>query len=181
MYFGPSQCILMCEIAAVAIGTGYAALDCFEDILTNRDAPRSTTKKRAEEREFQVYFGKATAILDTARDALIGCTTDFVDYCRWDAEGKETFVPEKASRIVLVEQQCCKLAGEAMDLMQKTAGTRAIRPGQPMQRYYRDMITLLSHHSLMYDRNQEAVARMHFALDQPAPEAGSTDAGARGA
>jgi hypothetical protein len=27
------------------------------------------------------------------------------------------------------------------------------------------MTTLLTHHTLFYDRNQEAVARMHFGLD----------------
>jgi 3-hydroxy-9,10-secoandrosta-1,3,5(10)-triene-9,17-dione monooxygenase len=181
MYVGPSMNILMGEIAAVAIGTGYGALDCFEDILTARDAPRSTTRKRSEDREFQVYFGQAMAILDTARAALIGCTSDFMDYCRWHVEGREPFTAEKASRIVLVEQQCCKLAGDAVTLMARTAGTQAARPGQMMQRYYRDMTTLLTHHTLMYDRNQEAVARTHFGIEQPQPDPGSADSGARSA
>jgi 3-hydroxy-9,10-secoandrosta-1,3,5(10)-triene-9,17-dione monooxygenase len=180
MYLGPSMCVLMAEIAAVATGLGYAALDCFEDILMERDAPRSTTKKRSEDREFQVYFGQAMALLDTARDALIGCTSDYMDYCRWQAEGKEDFVPERASRIVLVEQQCCRLAGEAVSLMTRTAGTRAARPGERMQRYYRDMTTLLTHHTLFYDRNQEMVARTHFGLDPVVAESGSSEAGARG-
>jgi 3-hydroxy-9,10-secoandrosta-1,3,5(10)-triene-9,17-dione monooxygenase len=104
------------------------------------------------------------ALLDTARDALIGCTQDFMDACRLLDEGKE-FTPEQASRIVLVEQQCCKLAGEAVSLLARTAGSRAARPGEAMERYYRDMTTLLTHHTLFYDRNQEAVARMHFGLD----------------
>jgi 3-hydroxy-9,10-secoandrosta-1,3,5(10)-triene-9,17-dione monooxygenase len=164
MYLGPSMCVLMAEIAAVAVGLGYAALDAFEDILLERDAPASKTKKRAEDREFQLYFGRAMALLDTARDALIGCTQDFMDGCRLAGEGKE-FAPENASRIVLVEQQCCRLAGEAVSLIARTAGTRAARPGEPMERYYRDITTLLTHHSLMYDRNQEAVARRHFGLE----------------
>jgi 3-hydroxy-9,10-secoandrosta-1,3,5(10)-triene-9,17-dione monooxygenase len=181
MYLGPSMCVLMAEIAAVAVGLGYAALDCFEDILTERDAPRSTTKKRSEDREFQVYFGQAMATLDTARDALIGCTQDFMDYCRLQAEGQADFAPEKASRIVLVEQQCCKLAGEAVSLIARTAGTRAARPGERMERYYRDMTTLLTHHTLFYDRNQEMAARTHFGLDAIAADAGSSEAGVRGA
>jgi 3-hydroxy-9,10-secoandrosta-1,3,5(10)-triene-9,17-dione monooxygenase len=176
MYLGPSMCVLMAEIAAVATGLGYAALDGFEDILLERDAPRASGKKRAEEREFQVYFGQAMALLDTARDALIGCTQDFMDACRRLAAGEAEFTPEQASRIVLVEQQCCRLAGEAVSLLARTAGSRAARPGEAMERYYRDMTTLLTHHTLFYDRNQEAVARMHFGL-----EAGSGPEPSRGA
>lgn len=179
MYAGPSVNVLMGEIAAVAIGTGYAALDCFEEILTGRDAPRSTSKKRSEDREFQVYFGQAMAILDTARAALLGCTQTYMDACRHEVEGTEPFTAETSARIVLVEQQCCKLAGEAVNFMARTAGTRAARPGEMMQRYYRDMTTLLTHHTLFYDRNAESTARTHFGLDAPQAEPGSAEAGAR--
>jgi 3-hydroxy-9,10-secoandrosta-1,3,5(10)-triene-9,17-dione monooxygenase len=181
MYLGPSSNVLMAEIAAVAVGTGYGALDCFEEILKTRTAPFSTTRKRFEEREFQLYFGQALAMLDTARDALIGCTQDFMDYCRWESEGKERFDAEKGARIVLVEQQCCRLAGEAVQLMVRTSGTSEARPGRTMQRYHRDMSTLLTHHTLLYDRNQEAAARLHFGLEQPTPAIGSQEAGARSA
>jgi 3-hydroxy-9,10-secoandrosta-1,3,5(10)-triene-9,17-dione monooxygenase len=176
MYLGPSMCILMAEIAAVAVGTGYAALDCFEEILTTREVQRST-RKRSEDREFQLYFGQAMALLDTARDALIGCAQDFMDACLLVGEGRAEFTPEQASRIVLVEQQCCRIAGDAVHLIARTAGTRAARPGEPMERYYRDMTTLLTHHALSYDRNQEATARTHFGLEPfpqpPAPAASS--------
>ena len=171
MYLGPSMCVLMAEIAAVAVGLAYAALDCFNEILTERDAPFSSKRKRSEDREFQVYFGQATALIETARDALIGCTTDFMDYCRLQAEAKQDFTPELASRIVLVEQQCCRLAGEAVGLIARTAGTRAARPGERMQRYHRDMTTLLTHHTLFYDRNAESAARTHFGLSPRPPEA----------
>jgi 3-hydroxy-9,10-secoandrosta-1,3,5(10)-triene-9,17-dione monooxygenase len=181
MYQGPSMCVLMAEIAAVAVGLAYAALDCFHDILTERDAPFSSKRKRSEDREFQVYFGQSTALIETARDALIGCTTDFMDCCRLQAEGKQEFTPELASRIVLVEQQCCRLAGEAVALIARTAGTRAARPGERMQRYHRDMTTLLTHHTLFYDRNAEMAARTHFGLSPLPPEPGSSEAGARGA
>jgi 3-hydroxy-9,10-secoandrosta-1,3,5(10)-triene-9,17-dione monooxygenase len=175
MYLGPSLCVLMAEIAAVAVGTGYAVLDAFEDVLSERTSPWGTAAKRSEDREFQVYFGKAMAILETARDALIGCTQDFMDACRRYGEGKAEFTPEMGQRIVLVEQQCCKLAGEAVSLIAGTAGTRAARPGEALERHYRDMTTLLTHHTLFYDRNQEMAARIHFGLDPlpPRPNVGT--------
>jgi len=178
MYAGPSSNILMAEIAAVAVGTGYAALDCYEEILKRRNAPRST-KIRAEDREYQVYFGRALAWLETAKAALLGCTQEYMDYCRDEVEGKNPFTPEMSQRIVLVEQQCCRIAGEAVDLIFRMAGTSQIKPGMPMQRYFRDMMTLLTHTTMAYDRNAEMVARTHFGLDTPPPEPGSQAFAAR--
>ncbi len=178
MYAGPSTNILMAEIAAVAIGTGYAALDCFEEILKRRTTPRSS-KTRAEDREFQVYFGEALAQLETAKAALLGCTQQFMDYCRDEVAGTNPFTPEMSSRIVLVQQQCCRLAGDAVNLMFRMSGTSQIKPGMPMQRYFRDMMTLLTHVTLAYDRNAEGVTKMHFGLDAPGPEPGSQAFSAR--
>jgi len=178
MYVGPSSNILMCEIAAVAVGTGYAALDCYEEILKRRTAPRST-KIRAEDREFQVYFGRALAWLETAKAALLGCTQEYMDYCRDEVSGANAFTSEMSQRIVLVEQQCCRLAGEAVDLMFRMAGSSQIKPGMPMQRYFRDMMTLLTHTTMAYDRNAELVTKTHFGLDAPPPEPGSQAFSAR--
>jgi 3-hydroxy-9,10-secoandrosta-1,3,5(10)-triene-9,17-dione monooxygenase len=178
MYAGPSSNILMAEIAAVAVGTGYAALDCYEEILKRRTAPRST-RIRAEDREYQVYFGRALAWLETAKAALLGCTQEYMDYCRDEVEGKNPFTPEMSQRIVLVEQQCCRIAGEAVDLIFRMAGTSQIKPGMPMQRYFRDMMTLLTHTTMAYDRNAEMVAKTHFGLDAPGPEPGSQAFAAR--
>ncbi len=170
MYAGPSANILMCEIAAVAIGTGYAALDCYEEILQRRTVPRST-KIRAEDREFQVYFGEAMGLLDLARSALIGCTQQYMDACEDEVSGKTTFTQEVGQRIVQVEQQCCKLAGDAVNIMFRTAGSSEAKPGRTMQRYFRDMSTLLTHVSLTHDRTFEMISKMHFGLEKPGPPA----------
>jgi 3-hydroxy-9,10-secoandrosta-1,3,5(10)-triene-9,17-dione monooxygenase len=179
MYAGPSTNILMAEIAAVAVGTGYAALDCFEEILKRRTAPRST-RSRVEDREYQVYFGRALAWLETAKAALLGCTAQYMEHCRNEVAGRTAFTPEMSQRIVLVEQQCCRLAGEAVDLLFRMAGTSQIKPGMPMQRYFRDMMTLLTHATMAYDRNAEMVAKTHFGLEAPPPEPGSQAFAARG-
>jgi 3-hydroxy-9,10-secoandrosta-1,3,5(10)-triene-9,17-dione monooxygenase len=170
MYVGPSSNILMAEIAAVAVGTGYAALDAYEEVLRRRTSPRTTTI-RAENREFQVYFGEASALLETARAALLGCTQQFMDYCVEEVEGVAPFTQERSANIVLVEQQCCRLAGDAVNLMFRMSGTSQIKPGMPMERYWRDMATLLTHTTLAYDRNAEQISKMHFDLSTEAPSA----------
>ena len=158
----------MCEIAAVAIGTGYAALDCYEEILQRRTMPRST-KIRAEDREFQVYFGEALGLLDLARSALVGCSQQYMDACSDEVSGKAPFTQEIGQRIVQVEQQCCKLAGDAVNIMFRTSGSSEAKPGRTMQRYFRDMSTLLTHVSLTHDRTFEMISKMHFGLDKPSP------------
>jgi 3-hydroxy-9,10-secoandrosta-1,3,5(10)-triene-9,17-dione monooxygenase len=168
MYAGPSVNVLMAEIAAVAVGTGYAALDAYEEILKRRSSPMSNSI-RAENREFQIYFGEAMALLDTARAALLGCTQQFMDYCSEHVAGKATFTHEMGARITQVEQQCCRLAGEAVGLIFRMSGTSQIKPGMPMERYWRDMSTLLTHITLAYDRNAEMTTKLHFGLDIPSP------------
>jgi len=179
MYAGPSSNILMSEIAAVAIGTGYAALDCYEEVLKRRTTPRSS-KVRAEDREFQVYFGEATALLDTAKAALLGCTQQYMDDCRDEVSGKSKFTTEKSARIVLVEQQCCRLAGDAVNLMFRMSGSSQIKPGMPMQRYFRDISTLLTHTTMAFDRNFEQVTKMHYGFDLTPSDPRSQEFAARG-
>ncbi len=166
MYAGPSINILMAEIAAVAIGTGFCALDIYEEIMRARTM-RGTNASRVVTPEYQRHFGQAHALLDTARDALQGCCQDYMDYCRLDVEEDERFTQAKSQRIVMVEQQCCLLAGQAVDLLFKSAGSTAAKGGSAMQRTFRDMTTLLTHTTLQPERSWEAFARTYFGLTPP--------------
>lgn len=171
MYVGPSGNILMAEIAAVAIGTGYAALDAYEEMLKNRTLRGPGAVSRAQAPEFQRRFSHAQALLETARDALFGCTSDFMEYCELDVKEGVPFDAEKSQRITMVEQQCCRIAGEAVEMLFFSAGSSAGRPGEALGRYYRDMATLRTHVSLQLDRPFEQFARLHFGLGPPGPGA----------
>jgi 3-hydroxy-9,10-secoandrosta-1,3,5(10)-triene-9,17-dione monooxygenase len=165
-YAGPSINILMAEIAAVAIGTGFSALDTYEEIMHARTM-RGSNASRVETPEYQRHFGQAHALLDMARNALHGCCQDYMDYCLRDAEEGIRFTQAESQRIVMVEQQCCLLAGQAVDLLFKSSGSTAAKTGQAMQRHFRDMATLLTHTTLQPERTWEAFARSHFGLTQP--------------
>ncbi|HLF77398.1 MAG TPA: acyl-CoA dehydrogenase family protein [Dehalococcoidia bacterium] len=166
MYAGPSVNVLMAEIAAVAIGTGLCALDTYEEIMRSRTM-RGTNASRVETPEYQRHYGQAQALLDTARNALYGCCQDYMDYCRLDVEEDDRFDQAKSQRITMVEQQCCFLAGQAVDLLFKSSGSTAAKAGQPMVRHFRDMATLLTHTTLQPERNWEGYARTYFGLSQP--------------
>jgi 3-hydroxy-9,10-secoandrosta-1,3,5(10)-triene-9,17-dione monooxygenase len=172
LYAGPSTNVLMAEIAAVAIGTGFGALDEYEALLQTRTVRGPATQLRYEEAEFQRNFGHAQALLNTARAALVGCCHDYMAFCRQSVEDGVPFTLEHSQAIVLVEQQCTRLAGEAVELLFYSAGSSAARPDSPLQRYYRDMATLRTHVTLQFDRGYEAFARSHFGIPQPQANAG---------
>jgi hypothetical protein len=49
-----------------------------------------------------------------------------------------------------------------------------------MQRYFRDISTLLTHVSLTHDRSFEGVAKAHLVIEAAAPEPGSQAFAGRG-
>ncbi|HLZ72023.1 MAG TPA: oxidoreductase [Dehalococcoidia bacterium] len=164
LYASPSGNVLMAEIAAVAIGTGLCALDSYEWLLRERTTRGPSPVRRAESAEFQRHFGQAQALLNTARAALLGCTQEYMAFCRQAVEEEAPFSLERSQGIVLVEQQCTRLAGEAVDLLLHTAGSSAARPGTVLERCFRDMATLRTHISLQFDTLFEAFARTHLGI-----------------
>ena len=167
LYAGPSMNILMCEIAAVAVGTGYAALDAYEDLMRVRTTRGPNPTTRAESPEFQRHFGEALSLLKTAETALIGSCVEYMDRCRLDVEEDVRFTPEASQALVLVDQQVTRLAGQAVEKLFYSAGSSAARPGSPLERYYRDMATLRTHITLQFERNWEGISRLHFGLGAP--------------
>jgi 3-hydroxy-9,10-secoandrosta-1,3,5(10)-triene-9,17-dione monooxygenase len=164
MYAGPSSNVLMAEIAAVAIGAGLGALDWYEEMLRTRTTRGPSPVPRAESPEFQRNYGHAQALLNTARAALIGCAHDYMEYCRQAVEEQVPFSLERSQSIVLVEQQCTRLAGEAVELLFYSAGSSAAGPDSALQRSYRDMATLRTHITLQFDPSYEAFARTHLGI-----------------
>jgi len=162
MYAGPSSNVLMCEIAAVAVGTAWGALDAYEEILFRRTMRTDPGQSRADNHEFQRYYGQAFALIRTAEDALAGCTERYMEYCRQDMEEGVRFTAERIQEITLVEQQVTRLCGEAVELLARTGGSTDARPGAVLQRYFRDMATLRTHNTLQYDRLQEVFGRMYL-------------------
>jgi 3-hydroxy-9,10-secoandrosta-1,3,5(10)-triene-9,17-dione monooxygenase len=172
VYAGPSMNILMCEIAAVAVGTAYAALDAYEDMMRVRTTRPPNITSRSESPEFQRHFGEALSLIRTAEAALIGMASEYMELCRLDVEEDVRFTPEASQTLVLVDQQITRLAGEAVEKLFYSAGSSAAKPGSPLERYYRDMATLRTHITLQFERNWEAIAKLHFGLGGPTSMSG---------
>ena len=179
MYAGPSGNVLMAEIAAVAVGTGFCALDAYEEILKTRVLRGPSGTSRAESPEYQRNYGHAHALLATAGAALIGCAEEYMEACRLEVEEGVRFDSEKSQHLTLIEQQVTRLAGEAVDILIRSAGSSASRPGSMLERCFRDMVTLRTHTTLQLDRYFEGFGRVHFGLGPGSPFAAAPAAAER--
>jgi hypothetical protein len=64
-----------------------------------------------------------------------------------------------------------------VNIMFRTSGSSEAKPGRMMQRYFRDMSTLLTHVSLPPDGTFEVISKMHFGLKKPPPPDATASAG----
>lgn len=169
LYAGPISCLLFMELAAVAVGVARGALDEYEAVLRKRTTLFPPPVPRYEHHEYQRYFGEAFGLIDLAEAGLQRAARDYTERCRRDLEEGVPFDDVADRRLLLYQQRAVQSAVEAVDLLFRTAGTSAAKPGERMQRYFRDMSTIRTHLTMLYDRTAENYARLHFGLLPASP------------
>jgi 3-hydroxy-9,10-secoandrosta-1,3,5(10)-triene-9,17-dione monooxygenase len=156
--------MLVSEVAAVAVGIGRGALDCYEEILRNKKTNFPPFHARAEEIECERYFGEAQSLVDTAEAALLKMAADYTEYARRDAEDGIPFTEEDDRRFLQIEQQCLRLCWDAVDLMLRTSGTSAASKTAPLGRYFRNLAVIRTHITMQHDHTAANTGRLHFGL-----------------
>jgi 3-hydroxy-9,10-secoandrosta-1,3,5(10)-triene-9,17-dione monooxygenase len=156
--------MLVSEVAAVAVGIGRGALDCYEEILRNKKTNFPPFQARAGEIEFERYFGEAQSLVDTAEAALLKMAADYMEYARRDAEDGIPFTEEDDRRLLQIEQQCVRLCWDAVDLMLRTSGTSAASKTAPLGRYFRNLAVIRTHITMQRDHTAANTGRLHFGL-----------------
>jgi 3-hydroxy-9,10-secoandrosta-1,3,5(10)-triene-9,17-dione monooxygenase len=169
MYRGRVIPLLMMELAAVAVGIGYGALDACEVILRKKRVNSPISPMRFEDVLFQQTFGHAAALLATAESALHGIADGYMRIARRQADGGALFSEQESQAMLIVEQQIARLAGDAVDLVFRTGGSSAGKQSEPMQRYMRDMTFLRTHMGLQCERAERGYAQLHFGLPMEGP------------
>jgi 3-hydroxy-9,10-secoandrosta-1,3,5(10)-triene-9,17-dione monooxygenase len=163
-YLGPSFNVLMTEIASVAIGIAYGVLEEFDVIMRKAKVPRATTL-RVNDHGYHLYYGEAFAMIETAKAALLSAADQYETSCRRELTEPGSFNAEESWRIGLITQQSIRMVADATTILFRSAGSTPFVPGARMNGLFRDMSTVLSHVTLLYDRWAERAARLHFGLE----------------
>jgi 3-hydroxy-9,10-secoandrosta-1,3,5(10)-triene-9,17-dione monooxygenase len=154
--------LLLEEMAAVAVGTARGALDVYEHELRSRKLSYPPFLPRSEVAEYQRHYGEAFALIRLAEATVLEVAERYEEFARQDAcEGVE-FSDERDQQLQVLEQYATKLAGDAVDLMFRTAGTHATQEESMLQRYFRDMAVIKTHMAAQFERGAEALGRVHF-------------------
>ena len=163
MYQGRIQPFLIGEATAVAIGAARGALDLYEQALKGKRSMFPPHLERSEDPEFQRHYGTALALIATAEAGLVRAGEEFMDFAAEAASGGAPFDEERELRLTLIEQQCVRLAWEAMELIFRTEGTSAsAKQGAAIGRIFRNMAVINTHPALQLDRTAVAAAKARF-------------------
>jgi 3-hydroxy-9,10-secoandrosta-1,3,5(10)-triene-9,17-dione monooxygenase len=169
IYHGRKSTFLIGEAAAVAVGIAKGALDLYEELLGRRPPPLMPGGTRREVSEYQEYWGLARAWVATAESALLQVGRDYPEHCRAAMADGVPFSDAADRTMVLVEQQCVRLAWEATDLLFSTAGTSSGRKDSALARHFRDLAVLRTHGTMRYMRTAPNLARLQFGLPPNSP------------
>jgi 3-hydroxy-9,10-secoandrosta-1,3,5(10)-triene-9,17-dione monooxygenase len=154
--------VLFEEMAAVAVGVARGALDVYEHELRSTKLQIPPFALRGETSDYQRHFGEAWAIIQSAEAIVMHVAEQYMEFSRQDVEEEVPFSDERDLQLQLLEQYATKLAGDAMDLMFRTAGTHVAQADSMLQRYFRDMSVIKTHIAAQMDRGAEAFGRMHL-------------------
>jgi 3-hydroxy-9,10-secoandrosta-1,3,5(10)-triene-9,17-dione monooxygenase len=172
MYGARVAPFLIGEAAAVAVGAARGALDHFAESMKGKRAMFPPHLERTADPEYQLHYGRALALISTAEAALVRAGEDYMDYAQAQADAGEPFGEEKEHRLLLIEQQCVRLAWEAVELIFRTAGTSAsAKHGSAIGRVFRNLAVINTHPALQLERTAVAAAKARFPAD-PEPDAG---------
>jgi len=164
LYHGPIVPLLVSEVAAVCVGTARGALDIYEEILRAKRVTYPPFRYRFQESEFQRHFGEAQSLIDTAEAALLKMGADYMEHGRRSIEDGIAISDEDERRLLLIEQQCVRLAWDAVELMFRTAGTSSATKAAPLGRYFRNLAVVRTHLTLQSDHTAGNAARLHFGF-----------------
>ncbi|MFH8716865.1 acyl-CoA dehydrogenase family protein [Streptomyces zaomyceticus] len=141
-YGGGPLSFMLLESAAVAVGMAQGALDAYEELMRSRTTIFTGTS-RAEDPDYQYWYGHASGMIATAEAALLHAVRQWEELC---ARAPEDFTREEDLRLATICREVLKLAWGAVERhLFPTAGSSAVRSGERIERIWRDMSTQHSH------------------------------------
>jgi len=165
MYAGGPLSLMLLESAVLAVGIARGALDVYEDLMRDRTTLFPPIVGRAQDPDFQYWYGEAAGLHATAEVALLGAFREWATMCD---EGPAAFTHERELRLGSIGREVVRLAWRCVEgFVMPTAGSSAIRNGERLERLWRDMSTLTSHAGISVFLNAIAnrdIAKAHFGV-----------------
>ena len=168
LYAGGLFSLLFFELAAIAIGVARGAVDEYEEVLRSKALDIPPFVLRGHVDEYQHHLGAGDRPRRRRRGRAAGGTGRYLDQAQQAfASGHPADESaEETRRLVLLEQQCIRLSGEAVDLLFRTGGTSGARNGSRMANAMLALTVLRTHMGLQWDRTMTNLGRLR--LDLPA-------------
>ncbi|MGW5051319.1 acyl-CoA dehydrogenase family protein [Actinokineospora sp. NPDC004072] len=142
-YAGGQLSFMMLEAACLAVGIAHGALDEYEHLMRTRTTSYPPIMGRAEDPDFQRWYGEATGKLAAAEAAIEGTIARWQDLC---AQGPSAFTPEHEWRLATMCREVVRLSWTAVEQhLFPTAGSSSVNRGQRIERVWRDLSMLQSH------------------------------------
>jgi len=142
-YGGGQLSFMVLEDAWLATGIARGALDAYEDLMRVKTTSFPPIVGRAEDPDFQSWYGQAAGLIGTAEAA----TRDAVR--QWSAAaaaGPAAVTRELEMRIALICAEAVRLCWRAVEShLFPTAGSSAVRAGERIERVWRDLSMFRSH------------------------------------
>jgi len=140
MYAGRCFSVFQLELSALMIGAARGALDEYRAIATVKRTQRPPTVLRAEDPDYQRWFGMAVGRLATAEAAVLNAADQWTELARRNVEEDAGFSREDDMRLNFIARDGMRMAWDVMqEHIVRTAGSSAMRDGERLQRIYRDM------------------------------------------
>lgn len=142
-YGGGQLGYMVLEAAALAVGIAQGALDAYADLMRTRTTLLPPIVGRAEDPDYQFWYGEAAGMIATAEAALRNAIQQWIDLSRTSASA---FTREQDLRITTIVRHVIKLCWHAVEqYLFPTAGSGSVRRGERMERVWRDLSMLQSH------------------------------------
>lgn len=154
LYAGRMFGFFQTEISSIMVGTGYAALDEFEEIIKIKQNAPALPGPGASLDDFYRAHGLAMGRLEAAAHALDGGARSYEDYCRRGVQDVRNYKDSDDMLIQAGLQQAARLAFEAVDILFCAAGTSiSAKNGTRLQRYFRDVSMARTNPGLQFERS----------------------------
>ncbi|MEU8986334.1 acyl-CoA dehydrogenase family protein [Streptomyces sp. NPDC048558] len=146
MYAGRAPSFFHGELAAIMIGTAYAAADEYARVVADRPLILEPGRTRAELHDYQQHLGEALGVVHTAEAALQRTAEEWMETCHRNATGGPPFTTAEDNRLALMFLNAGRMTWDVLQgSLFRTAGSRHARDGERMQRYFRDAATYWTH------------------------------------